>query len=343
MHRFATFLLGAWIGAAAAAPQDAPQAPVSELPPVVVSGEQPGPGLWKVSKGDHALWILGTLSPLPKNMTWRSDEVRRVIAGSQAILNPPRVRVKSDIGFFGKLRLAASLIGVRDNPHHEPLRSVVPSDLYARWLVLKDKYIGVGRGRNLETWRPIFAALDLYRAAIEKSGLTLSDVAGDVVNDAAKQAGIKTTTPTLKIALDDPHAAVKEFRSGSLDDLDCFRKTLDRIETDLGTMTARANAWATADLDALRRLPADTQREACLAAVTDTQLARDLGITDIQARVRGTWVDAAAAALDRNPVTFARLPIAELLDTDGIAAMLAARGYTVESPDAVDADADAAP
>jgi hypothetical protein len=29
------------------------------LDTVVVSGVQPGPGLWKVSKDGHALWILG--------------------------------------------------------------------------------------------------------------------------------------------------------------------------------------------------------------------------------------------------------------------------------------------
>jgi hypothetical protein len=38
---------------------------------VVVSGAQPGPGLWKVAKGDHVMWVLGTQSPLPKHMQWR--------------------------------------------------------------------------------------------------------------------------------------------------------------------------------------------------------------------------------------------------------------------------------
>ena len=38
------------------------------LDAVVVSGVQPGPGLWKVSKDGRVMWVLATLSPLPKRM-----------------------------------------------------------------------------------------------------------------------------------------------------------------------------------------------------------------------------------------------------------------------------------
>ena len=39
---------------------------------VTIIGEAAGPGLWKIRNGDNTLYILGTLSPLPKKMTWRS-------------------------------------------------------------------------------------------------------------------------------------------------------------------------------------------------------------------------------------------------------------------------------
>src|SRR5689334_22389285 len=63
-------------------------APIGE---VLVTGEQPGPGLWKVIKGDHILWILGTQAPLPKKMTWRSAEVEKIVANSQELLTNPSV------------------------------------------------------------------------------------------------------------------------------------------------------------------------------------------------------------------------------------------------------------
>ena len=46
-----------------------------EIDEVLVIGEQPGPGLWWVYKGDHVLRVLGTISPIPKNMQWQSKQV----------------------------------------------------------------------------------------------------------------------------------------------------------------------------------------------------------------------------------------------------------------------------
>ena len=324
----------ALLAASAAGAQNGSENPAAaELPTVVVSGEQPGPGLWKVSSGDHVLWILGTLSPLPKDMRWKSREVEGVIAGAQAILDPPRVKMDANVGFFGKLSLLPTLVGVRDNPEHKTLREIVPPELYGRWLALKTKYFGAGRGRNIETWRPIFAAIELWNQAIRQAGLTRSDIAGDVVREAAKRAKLEAAKPTYTVEINDPRAAVKEFKKGEMDDLDCFRKTLDRIDSDLNAMTVRANAWATGDVATLRTLPDSDQRETCIAAVTGSELARERGIADLPDRIHDAWLDAASQALAKNAVTFARLPITDLLAKDGYVVKLKARGYGVEAPD----------
>jgi hypothetical protein len=326
-------LLAATLLDANALAQTASADDAAELPTVVVSGEQPGPGLWKITSGDHVLWILGTLSPLPKNMHWQSREIEEAIASSEEVLDPPRIKVNADIGFFGKLRLLPTLVGVRDNPDHGTLQQVVPPDLYARWIALKTKYFGAGRGKNIETWRPIFAAIELWNEAIRKTGLTRSDITGDVVNDAVKRAKLEPVTPTYTIEVDDPRAAVKEFKQSAMDDLDCFAKTLDRIDSDLDAMTVRANAWATGDIDALRKLPDSDQREACIAALTGTELARERGVVDLPDRIKKVWLDAAGSALANHRISFARLPISDLLAKDGYLAKLKAKGYTVEAPD----------
>ena len=71
---------------AATSPASADAPPITDLATMVVSGAQPGPGMWKVSKGDHVLWILGTLSPLPKKMEWVSGDVEDVIAQAQEVI-----------------------------------------------------------------------------------------------------------------------------------------------------------------------------------------------------------------------------------------------------------------
>jgi hypothetical protein len=86
---------------AQAAPASEPSADIDEMNTIVVSGEQPGPGLWKVSRGDHVLWVLGTLAPLPKGMNWKAKEVVEVIATAQEVLGTPQVGIKADVGFFG--------------------------------------------------------------------------------------------------------------------------------------------------------------------------------------------------------------------------------------------------
>jgi len=306
----------------------------TELATVVVTGEQPGPGLWKVTSGDHVLWILGTLSPLPKDMHWQSKEVEAAIASADAVLEAPRVKVDADVGFFGKLALMPTLIGVRDNPDHRTLQQVVPPELYQRWIALKTKYFGAGRGRNIETWRPIFAAIELWNEAIKRAGLTREDVS-DVVDRAVKARGIATIKPTYKVDVPDPRALVKEFKQSAMDDIDCFSKTLDRIDGDIGTMAVRANAWATGDVAKLRTLPDSDQRQACIDAVTGTKIAKERGVTDLPDRLRAAWVDAAAATLAKNRITFGRLPITDLIAPDGYLAALQAKGFRVEAPDEV--------
>jgi hypothetical protein len=62
--------------------------------------------MWRVSKNGHDLWILATLEPLPKNMTWRSLVVEKRIASSQVVLSSP-----DDLGSYDEHKrpiLAAS-------------------------------------------------------------------------------------------------------------------------------------------------------------------------------------------------------------------------------------------
>ncbi|HEY2344865.1 MAG TPA: TraB/GumN family protein [Xanthomonadaceae bacterium] len=314
--------------APATSPPDAPKPRL--LDEVVVHGVQPGPGLWKVSKGDHVLWILGTLSPLPKGITWNSKHVEAVIATAQEVVTPPEAELKSNANFFANLAVLPSLIGLRNNPDGKRLKDVVPADLYARWAPLKAKYIGASG--KVEGWRPIFAALELYDDAIDHAGLTRKLVAQKVVESAARHAGAKITRPRVAITVDSPRAAVKEFKSTALDDTDCFRKTLDRIDTDLAAMTARANAWSTGDLDALRKLSYTDQMTICQAAISQGPLTQPHGLDGISAHAHQAWLDAASKALENNKVTFATLPIERLLKPEPYLSRLRAMGYTVEEP-----------
>lgn len=305
------------------APTEAPT-----LDPVLVTGEQPGPGLWKVSKGEHVLWILGTQAPLPKQLSWRAQEVEKTIAQSQEVLADASAKV--DIGFFRMLTLLPSLIGAKKNADGAKLQDVLPADLYTRWLTLKARYIG--RDGGVERLRPMLAAIELYKKAISKSGLTNKNSIWPIIEVAAKKNHVHITTIEVKIAVDDPKQAINDFKSTAGDlDAKCLATTITRLETDLDAMRQRANAWAVGDLQALHNLPYPDQRAACMAAVaSNPRLAEQM--VQAQQQIDIQWLAAAERSLQQNASTFAVLPISELLKTNGRLEQLRSRGYTIEEP-----------
>lgn len=302
--------------------------PADAVEEILVVGEQPGPGLWKVSKGDHVLWIMGTLKPLPKKMTWHSSHVEQVLAQSQEYITPPAVNLRVDK--WDKLMLLPSLIGVRNNPDGKKLQELVSPELYERWLVLKKKYIG--KSSAVEKWRPIFAANELYEKAIDKNGLSHSTNIMDVLREVAKKNNVTKAGPGTVTTIEKPKQLVKKFKQAELDDIDCFAKTIERLETDLESMKARANAWATGDLATLRQLTYVDHDEICRTAIFAASLASELDMQDVPARKREYWMAEAEASLKIHASTFSILPIADLLRPDGYLAALKAKGYVVEEP-----------
>jgi len=297
---------------------------------VVVSGALPGPGLWKVRKGAHTLYVLATLSPLPRRMEWESAGVEAVVARSGRVLLPPSFTLDADVGVFRGLMLLPSLLKARRNPEGRTLQEVLPVALYARWLPLKQRYIG--RDRGVERWRPIFAAQELYEAAIRRSGLSLDDVVDKQLRRMAKRHRVPLQAVNVKLEVAEPKAAIREFQATALADTDCFARTLARIETDLEAMRRRANAWATGDVQALQATPVESQYRACIEAVTTTALAQRLGVRELQPRLQAMWLAAAEQALQENEVSLALLPLGLVTAPDGYLARLRERGYTVEAP-----------
>ena len=78
---------------------------LDELETVLIVGEQPEPGLWKVSKGDHVMWVLATYQPLPKSMTWLSQRIEARIAESQEVLYSGGVSIDAGIGLLKGITL----------------------------------------------------------------------------------------------------------------------------------------------------------------------------------------------------------------------------------------------
>lgn len=311
--------------------QEVPQDGIRTEATVVVEGAQPGPGLWMVRKGNHDLFIMGTLLPLPMKMQWQSAQLEQVLAQAQEVIRLRGVQITSDIGFFKSLMLMPKLLGARNNPDDKKLKDVVSPESYARWSVLKARYIGNDNG--VEKRRPIFASQELYGAAMKKNNLSATDVIWPVVAKAIDAHHPTVTVVKETIVIKDPKPLLKEWSKTSLDDLACFNKTMTQIELDVDAMRARANAWATGDIAGLRALPPAYQWEACNNAISENGIGKRLGFGDAQIKLRSQWMAAAESALEKNTVSFASVPLGTLLGENGYLAKLQAKGYTVIAPD----------
>jgi hypothetical protein len=60
--------------------------PTESMPELVVEGRHEGPRMWTVRSGEHTLWILGTITPLPKKMVWQPDAVAEALNQTQEVV-----------------------------------------------------------------------------------------------------------------------------------------------------------------------------------------------------------------------------------------------------------------
>ncbi len=305
------------------------------LEEVLVAGEQPGPALWKVSKGDHVLWILGTVAPSPAKMQWRSKQVEQVVAGADEVLGQPSV--KPDIGMFTALRLLPALMKLRRNPHGERLHDLLAPALYERWRALEKRFYGAKDAADekggMEEWRPAFVATELWEQALKKSGLAQGSPVWPTVRQLAREHEVPVNAREFLEKVEKPRELIDELRnSPPANEVPCFEATIARIENDLDNMRTRATAWATGDIETLRRLRYESQTATCIEAVLTGRRLRAL-VDQVRRQVNDQWLNAAGYALLRNRVTFAVLPMQELLATDGRLESLRAAGYTIEAPE----------
>ncbi len=296
------------------------------LDTVLVVGEQPGPGLWKATRNGHVLWILGTLRPLPDKLIWRSGEVEKTIARSQEILAPPT----GVVGMNVDLLQGIAIWRARRLHDDKRLQDVVSPALFDRWSALKTRY--VGRSTSIEKLRPRFAAMDLFDDAMDKSGLTLDDDVWNTVRRIARKNHVHVVKRKVNVVIDDADKMIEALENAPIDiDMPCFDATLERLETDMRGMRARANAWAAGDIDALRHLPYIDQKPICDAVLSNLQGIED-GPAERASRIKANWIAETETAIVKNQSTFAVVPISRLLDADGIVADLRSRGFEVDEP-----------
>lgn len=305
-------------------------AAVDQVPEkILVVGQRPGPGLWKISKGEHVMWVFGAYSPLPEKMEWRAHEVEAKLSQSQEFLSQPSTGI--GVG-YGAMTALPFMVGFRNNPDGASLKDMVPAEVYARWLPLKAKYIG--ENDKVERERPMFASDELFRKGLAHAGLSTNTGIDKKLYEIARKYKVKTTQTGLTTNIESPVKTIRAFKKATMNDQACFTRAIERLETDLDAMRVRANAWSIGDIAVIESLKFADRDEACADAVMNSVVADfQPEIRTMKARARERWLAAAERSLATNKSTFAMLSMKEILDPKGLVAELQARGYAVEKPE----------
>lgn len=292
--------------------------PPDQVDEIVVTGERAGPGLWHVYKGAAQLWILATVSPLPKDMTWRSAQLEKVLDGTDQVL----VAKPFDIGIARALWLWMTQRDLLMAGHGKKLIDVMPAELHARFAAQRAKF--TKDAGKWEKYRPIIAAAFLEEDALRAAGLsTRLDLAEEVRSLARKH-----------------HVRIEEFKIAGIHDVldalktlppateqKCVAASLATIETGMPRLIDRAQAWATGDVQRIQSLPESPEVSLCRAAITV-----DPGAGDLYTLLRQTWIENMARHLETGGTTLAVVSMDMLIEPGGFLDALRSRGYTIDSP-----------
>jgi uncharacterized protein YbaP (TraB family) len=297
---------------------------------VVVTGEQPGPGLWKITHGGtNVVWVLGTTGGIPRDVKWRSRQVEDVIAHAQAVIFGESVK-PGNIGFFRGLLLLPSVLKLRYNPDKAMLKDLITPQRYDRWLALRKRHFD--DDKDYDRVRPMFIAMQLAGEVAKESGLNSEANVGRIVATTARKHNVPVRHAEMKMDIADPKQSIRDFSATPREkDLACFNQTVDNLDTDLDKTKSRASAWAVGDIEAYRKLPAPVAMPVCFDAITSAPGLQS-EFTRMKDGLNDAWLWEVQKALELNPVTLAVTSLDDVLSPTGRLATLRQRGYTIEAP-----------
>jgi uncharacterized protein YbaP (TraB family) len=296
----------------------AEQAPPQAIEELVVTSERAGPGMWHVHRGAANVWILGSIAPLPRDITWRSKQVENVLESTSQVLVQKPLEI-SIPRILWMLIADRPLLMVRGGKR---LKDVLPPDLHARFAAQRGKV--TDDAAKWERYRPIIAAAFLQQAAFHQVNLSMRLDLGAALRILAKKHGVRVEE--VKVAgVGDMLEALKTMSPAT--ERTCVEASLTTIESGLPRLIDRAQAWASGNVERLESLPEFKEVDACRAA-----LDAGRGAADVIMRIRRTWLSTIEKYLQNPGTTIAVVNLDLLLERGGLLDQLRADGYDYEAP-----------
>ena len=300
------------IGAAPAAPP--PVQDWSDIEVVIVRPDHPGPALWHIAKGASEIWIVPTVSPVPKGLPWDSTEIASLLKGAHALLLPPR----ASIGVFEGLWFWMTGMDVLEQPDGKALEDTLPPPLRARFISERTRI-----GRDADRYSEFLAGVAALRLESDYWNYANFTPNGPqrTIESLASREGVPArpvaTYPAMNVIKDVPRMTPAAH-------LACLKMALDDIDTQSLHAVAAAEAWAKGDIGGVKAHYSETHLDDCLNQNSAYAVLRETANRDMTSAI--------VAALNKPGTSVAVMPMGFFLRKGGVLERLQAAGLTVTGP-----------
>jgi len=287
-------------------------APPVQLDDVVVQARRSGAPMWTVVSGESTLILVGAITGIPRDLSWRPQELEAAAARSDQILFPQEGR--ASIADLFRVIWRARTIGLL------PGDQTSADYLSPEW---QGRLETVMAGERNQGWRRkslLFLSFDLMRDRAGFTGRRGGEDATDVIRRAARRARVEVRpvgTVRGDEVIDSLIAAPQSAH------LPCVEAAIAAAEVGPDAARERAEDWRALRVADVVASPIDEALNQCWP----------WGDPEIAPQLRQQWAAAIETAMISPGVTMGVAPIRLLAEKGGVLDGLEARGFEVVGPD----------
>ena len=312
MRLLFTLIFGLSLAFAPAGSVLAQEPEATTIEEVVVLARRSGAPMWTVTRGDSTLILVGAITGIPRDLSWRPDDLEAAAARSQLILTPQAARASfSDVlRVIWRIRTITRMPGGQTSADY----------LTPGWQARLEAVMADERNQNWREKSLLILGFDLMQDKAGYTGRRGGDTAEDVIRRAARRARVETR-PVGTVRGDElVESLVSAPQSAHVP---CVEAAIAAAELGPDAARQRAEAWRRLRVPEVIASPIDRALNQCWP----------WGDPGIAPQLHQQWAAAIETALISPGVTMGVAPIRLLAEPDGVLDRVEARGFEVVGPE----------
>ena len=296
---------------AAPAQAQTPGTEAARLDDVVILARRSGAPMWTVTRGDSTLILVGAITGIPRDLSWRPDDLEAAAARSDQILTPQEGRVS--VADLFRIIWRARTIGLL------PGGQTSADYLSPEW---QGRLEAVMASERSQAWRRkslLFLSFDLMRDKAGYNELRGGEDATDAIRRAARRARVEVR-PVGTVRGDEIIDSL--IRAPQSAHLPCVEAAIAAAEVGVDAARDRAEDWRALRVADVVASPIDRALTQCWP----------WGDPDMAPQLRQQWAAAIETSLISPGVIMGVAPIRLLAEEGGVLDGLEARGFEVVGP-----------